>query len=60
MKQFVKALLATGDCVNYICRAFLALTIEKLKADIFDGPQNRTLMKDPCFMHSMTDTESAA
>ena len=43
-----------------IGRAFLALTIEKLKAGIFDGPQVRTLIKDPYFVHSMVDTESAA
>ena len=60
MKQIVKILPVIGDCFNYICRAFLALTIEKLKAGIFDGPQVRTLIKDPCFVHSMTDTESAA
>ena len=34
MKQFLKTLLVIGDCFNYICRAFLALTIEKLKAGI--------------------------
>ncbi|XP_076815020.1 uncharacterized protein LOC143461117 isoform X1 [Clavelina lepadiformis] len=60
MKQFVKALPATGDCFNYICRTFPALTIEKLKAGIFDGPQIRKLIKDVCFVQSMTDTESAA
>ena len=57
MKQFIKTLPVTGD---YICTEFPALTIEKLKAGIFDGPQIRTLIKDPCFVHSMTDTESAA
>ena len=60
MKQFVKALPVTGDYFNYICRAFPALTIQKLKAGIFDGPQIRKLIKDPCFVQSMTDTESAA
>ena len=60
MKQFVKTLPVTGDCFNYICRAFSALTIEKLKAGIFDGPHIRTLFKNSCFVHSMTDTESAA
>ena len=60
MNQFVKTLPVTGNCFNYICPAFPALTIEKLKAGIFDGSQIRTLIKDPCFVHSMTDTESAA
>ena len=30
MKQFVKTLFVIGDCFNYICTAFLAVTIEKL------------------------------
>ena len=60
MKQFVKALPVTGDCFNYICRAFPALTIQKLKAGIFDGPQIRKLIKDPYFVQSMTDRESSA
>ena len=60
MKQLAKTLPVTGKYFNYICRAFPALTIKKLKAGIFDGPQICTLMKDPCFVHSMTDMESAA
>ena len=39
MKQFAKTLPVTEDGFNYICRAFSVLTIEKLKAGIFDGPQ---------------------
>ena len=39
MKQFVKALGKDGDCFKYICMKFPALTMEKLKAGIFDGPQ---------------------
>ena len=31
-----------------------------LKAGIFHGPQICTLINDPCFVHSMTDTEFAA
>ena len=60
MKQFVKIVLVTGNCFSYICRAFPALTIEKLKADIFDGPQIRTLIEDSCFIPSMAEMESAA
>ena len=60
MKQFVKTLPVTAECLNYIYRAFPALTIKKLKAGIFDGPQIRPLTKDPCFVHSMTEMESAA
>ena len=58
MKQFVKTLPVSGDCFNYIRRALPALIIEKLKSGILDGPQIRILTKDPCFVHSMTDTES--
>ena len=60
MMQFVKILPVTRDCFNYICRAFPALTIEKLKAGIFDSPQISPLAKDLCFVHSITDAESAA
>ena len=41
IKQFVKALYKDGDCFKYICMKFPGLTIEKLKAGIFDGPQIR-------------------
>ena len=34
MRQFVKIFPMTSDCFNYICRAFPALTIKKLKAGI--------------------------
>jgi len=57
MKQFVKALPATGNCFNYICGTSPIVIIEKLKAGIFDGPQIRKLIKDVCLAQSMTDTE---
>ena len=60
IKQFMKTLPVTGNCFGYICTAFSALAIEKLKAGIFDGPQICTLIKYPCFVHSMTDIEFAA
>ena len=41
MKQFVKALNKEGACFKYICGKFPGLTIEKLKAGIFNGPQIR-------------------
>ena len=41
MKQFVKAFDKDGDCFIYICMKFPGLTIEKLKAGIFDGSQIR-------------------
>lgn len=45
MKQFVKALDKEGDCFKYIPSKFPAVTDEKLKADIFDGPQISVLMR---------------
>ena len=60
IKQFVETLPVNGDCFNYICIAFPALTTEKLKPGFFDGPQIYPLIKDLCFMHSLTYTESDA
>ena len=60
MKQFVKALNKDGDCFRYICKKFPGLTIEKLKAGIFDGPQIRKLIKDPNFSSSMNEKELCA
>ena len=41
IKQFTKALYKDSDCFIYLCQAFQGLTMEKLKAGIFDGPQIR-------------------
>ena len=60
MKQFTRALDKDGRCFNYLCRAFPQLTIEKLKASIFDGPQIRQLMKDTEFQNSVNTLECAA
>lgn len=60
MKQFVKALDHTGDCFGYICSNFPSLSDEKKKAGIFDGPQIRTLLKDPHFVTTMTAVEARA
>lgn len=60
MKQFTRALDKDGRCFNYLRRAFPGLTIEKLKAGIFDGPQIRQLIKDTEFQNSMNTLECAA
>ena len=57
MKQFVKALNKEGACFKYICGKFPGLTIEKLKAGIFSGPQIRKLMNDHEFPSSMSKEE---
>ena len=60
MKQFVKALDKDGDCFNYIAKTSPGLSMEKLKAGIFDGPQIHKLMQDQTFTARMTVAERAA
>ena len=57
MKQFVKALEKDGDCFKYICMKFPGLTIDKLKAGIFDGLQIQKLMNDANFCNFMNPAE---
>ena len=60
IKQFTKALDKDGGCFAYLCHAFPGLTIEKLKAGIFDGPQLCKLIRDPEFENSMNEVELEA
>ena len=60
MKQFVKALDKHGDCFNYIVKKFPGLSMEKMKAGIFDGPQICKLIQDQAITSNMTAVESAA
>ncbi|GFU53434.1 uncharacterized protein TNCV_3029391 [Trichonephila clavipes] len=60
MKQFVKALDKNGKCFNFFSRKFPGLSIEKLKAGIFNGQQIRQLVKDSNFAKSITEVESKA
>ena len=60
IKQFVKAMDKNGGCFKYLCRFFPELSLEKLKAGIFDGPQIRKLISDPNFTKNMTDVELSA
>ena len=60
MKQIVKALNKERFWFDYICRTFPALSMEKLKADIFDGLQIRKLMKDPQFQDSVNSAKADA
>ena len=60
MKQFTKALDKDGDCFTYLCQDFPGLTMEKVKAGIFDGPQIRQLIRDPEFENSMNKVELEA
>ena len=60
MKQLVKALDKNGGCLKYLCRFFPGLSLEKLKAGIFDGLQIGKLISDPNFTKNMTDVELSA
>jgi hypothetical protein len=60
MKQFVKALNKDGSCIEYIAHKLPGLTMEKLKAGIFDGSQLRQLISDPHFVASLNEIESCA
>ena len=60
MKQFVKALDENNDCYRYIRNRFPSTSYVKVRAGIFDGPQIRTLIRDPVFVLHMTVVESAA
>ena len=60
MKQFVKAFDKDGNCFNYIAKKFPGLSMEKLKAGIFDGPQISKLMQDQTFTARMTVAERAS
>lgn len=60
IKQFTKALDKDGGCFTYLCHAFPGLTIEKLKAGIFDCSQIRQLIRDPEFENSMNEVELEA
>lgn len=46
----MKSLDKDGACFAYICQKFPALSNEKLRAGIFDGPKIRQLMKDEEFI----------
>jgi len=53
-------LLTDGDCLKYIISAFPGLSIEKIKAGVFDGPQSRQLIKDEQFTDTMSVLEKNA
>ena len=60
MKQFVKALDCSGDCFGYICSTFPGLSYEKKKAEIFDEPQIRMLLRDQYLLTTLTVIEARA
>lgn len=60
MKQFVKALNKDGRCFNHIVHKLPGVSIQKLRAGVLNGPQIRTLIKDPTFVNSMEQVEANA
>lgn len=60
MKQFVKALDRNGSCFVFIANKMPHLSMEKIKAGIFDGPQIRQVITDPEFLNSMNEFELKA
>ena len=60
MKLFVKALKKEGACFKYIQDNFPNLSAEKVKQNVFVGPQIRKLTKHPQFLSTMTDVEKKA
>ena len=60
MMQLIKALNLDGSCFGYIFTKFLAMSIKKIKADIFDEPQIQWIINYHQFQDSMNDTQVAA
>lgn len=60
MKQFVKALRTDSECFQHIAFSFPALSFEKIKAGVFDGPQIRALVRDEKFVRKMNEQEKSA
>ena len=60
MKQFVKPLRLDGECFQHLLHTFPGLSYEKIKAEVFDGPQIRTLVRNQAFVQAINDKEKAA
>ena len=60
MKNFVKVLDVKGPAFTYLCGKFPRLSLEKVKAGVFIGPQIRQLFKDQQFEAVLSDKEKAA
>ena len=60
MRQFVRALNIENECFQYIVSSFPALSYEKIKAGVFDGPQIRALVQDHEFITKMNEKEKSA
>ena len=57
MKNFVKAMDKKGSGFTFFQEKFPRISTRKFKADIFDCPQTRELMKDPMFDGAQSEAE---
>ena len=60
MKNFVKAMDRKGKGLNFLQQKFPRVSLEKLQACIFDGPQIREIMKGSTFDDALSATELSA
>lgn len=60
MKQFVKSLDDDRPCFKHIRDVLPAVSYEKVRAGIFDGPQIRQLLRDESLEEMMNATEKEA
>ena len=60
MKQSVRALNKEGACFIYIQEKISNISAEKVREDVFLGPQIRKLTKDAQFQSTMIDVEKKA
>ena len=60
MKQFVRALDTDGKFFYHIVLVFLALSFEKIKTCVHDGPQIRALICDQDLVRKINDKKKGA
>jgi hypothetical protein len=56
-KIFVKALTKEGETFTYFRKKFPRLSEAKIKEGIFIGPRVNTVIQDPAFENTLSDTE---
>ena len=58
--NFLKVVDREGSEFVFLLGRFLRMSMEKLKAGIFDGPQMREFMKDLMFNEALGEAEQSA
>ena len=56
MQHYVREPNTEGHCFQYICSKLPGHSYDKIKADVFDGPQIRILMRNTDLISSMDAT----